>query len=91
MILLTVPIFFPIVVGLGFDPVWFGIIVVMVVELGMITPPIGMNVFVIKGHGATYKTVDDLFRCDGICTGADIADHRGVSAAGYCIVAAGDR
>lgn len=49
MILLTVPIFFPIVTGLGFDPVWFGIIVVMVVELGLITPPIGMNVFVIKG------------------------------------------
>ena len=49
MILLTVPIFFPIVTNLGFDPVWFGVIVVMVVELGLITPPIGMNVFVIKG------------------------------------------
>ena len=49
MILLTVPIFFPIVVDLGFDPIWFGVIVVMVVELGLITPPIGMNVFVIKG------------------------------------------
>jgi len=49
MILLTVPIFFPIVASLGFDPVWFGIIVVMVVELGLITPPIGMNIFVIKG------------------------------------------
>jgi tripartite ATP-independent transporter DctM subunit len=49
MILLTVPIFFPIVIGLGFDPIWFGIIVVMVVELGLITPPVGMNMFVIKG------------------------------------------
>ena len=49
MILLTVPIFFPIVAALGFDPVWFGIMVVMVVELGLITPPIGMNIFVIKG------------------------------------------
>ena len=49
MILLTVPIFFPIIIDLGFDPVWFGVIVVMVVELGLITPPIGMNVFVIKG------------------------------------------
>ena len=49
MILLTVPIFFPIITNLGFDPIWFGIIVVMVVELGLITPPIGMNVFVIKG------------------------------------------
>ena len=49
MILLTIPIFFPIVMALGYDPVWFGIIIVMVVELGLITPPIGMNVFVIKG------------------------------------------
>ncbi len=49
MILLTIPIFFPIVQSLGFDPVWFGILVVMVVELGLITPPIGMNVFVIRG------------------------------------------
>ncbi len=49
MILLTVPIFYPIVMDLGFDPVWFGVIVVMVVELGLISPPIGMNVFVIKG------------------------------------------
>jgi len=49
MILLTVPIFYPIVSDLGYDPIWFGIIVVMVVELGLITPPIGMNVFVIKG------------------------------------------
>jgi TRAP-type C4-dicarboxylate transport system permease large subunit len=49
MILLTIPIFFPIVQRLEFDPIWFGVIIVMVVELGLITPPIGMNVFVIKG------------------------------------------
>ena len=49
MILLSIPIFFPVVSNLGFDPVWFGVIVVMVVELGLITPPIGMNVFIIKG------------------------------------------
>ncbi len=55
MILLTVPILFPIVTNLGFDPVWFGIIVVMVVELGLITPPIGMNVFVIKGMAPDVK------------------------------------
>ena len=63
MILLTIPIFFPVVMGLGFDPIWFGIIVVMVVELGLITPPIGMNVFIIKGMapevplGQIYKGV----------------------------------
>ncbi|MBV0911684.1 TRAP transporter large permease [Anianabacter salinae] len=55
MILLTVPIFTPIVTGLGYDPVWFGIIVVMVAELGLITPPIGMNVFVIKGMAPHVK------------------------------------
>ena len=44
-----IDIFFPVVQQLGFDPVWFGVIVVMVVELGLITPPVGMNVFVIKG------------------------------------------
>jgi C4-dicarboxylate transporter, DctM subunit len=45
---LTVPVFFPIVVGLGLDPIWFGVLVVIVVELGLITPPVGMNVFVVK-------------------------------------------
>ncbi|MCR4400311.1 MAG: TRAP transporter large permease [Syntrophomonadaceae bacterium] len=50
MILLTIPIFYPIVVGtLGYDPIWFGVIIVMVVAMGVITPPVGMNVYVIKG------------------------------------------
>ena len=48
MILLTVPIFFPIVSSMGFDPIWFGIVVVMVSELALITPPVGMNIFVLK-------------------------------------------
>ncbi|MFC1868930.1 TRAP transporter large permease [Thermodesulfobacteriota bacterium] len=48
MILLTVPIFYPVVETLGFDPIWFGIIIVRVMEMGMITPPVGMNVYVIK-------------------------------------------
>ncbi len=48
MIILTVPIIFPVIQALGFDPVWFGIIIVMTVELGLIHPPVGMNVFVIK-------------------------------------------
>jgi tripartite ATP-independent transporter DctM subunit len=48
MIILTVPIIFPVITSLGFDPVWFGIIIVMTVELGLIHPPMGMNVFVIK-------------------------------------------
>ncbi|HZP99125.1 MAG TPA: TRAP transporter permease [Reyranella sp.] len=48
MIILTVPIIFPVVTQMGFDPVWFGVIIVMTVELGLIHPPVGMNVFVIK-------------------------------------------
>ena len=48
MLLLTVPIFFPIVESLGIDPIWFGIVVIVVVEIGLITPPIGMNVFMVK-------------------------------------------
>jgi tripartite ATP-independent transporter DctM subunit len=48
MIILTVPIIFPVVTHLGFNPIWFGIIIVMTVELGLIHPPVGMNVFVIK-------------------------------------------
>ena len=48
MMLLTVPIFFPLVMALGFDPVWFGIIIVCVIEISLITPPVGMNIFVLS-------------------------------------------
>ena len=48
MIILTVPIVFPAVMALGFDPVWFGVIIVMTVELGLIHPPVGLNIFVIN-------------------------------------------
>jgi TRAP-type C4-dicarboxylate transport system permease large subunit len=43
-----VPIVFPVIKELGFDPIWFGVIIVMTVELGLIHPPVGMNIFVIK-------------------------------------------
>jgi TRAP-type C4-dicarboxylate transport system permease large subunit len=48
MILLTVPVFFPLIVHLGMDPIWFGVLIVVVVEIGLISPPVGMNLFVIK-------------------------------------------
>ena len=48
MLLLTVPVFFPVVAGLGYDLVWFGILVVIVIEISLITPPVGMNVFVLR-------------------------------------------
>lgn len=49
MLVVTIPIFYPIITGLGFDPIWFGVIAVIVIEMGMITPPVGLNVFVVKG------------------------------------------
>ena len=48
MVLLTIPLFFPIVTALGFDPVWFGVLIVMVVQIGLISPPVGMNMFVLN-------------------------------------------
>jgi TRAP-type C4-dicarboxylate transport system permease large subunit len=48
MLVLTLPILFPTVVALGFDPIWFGVIMVIVLEMGLITPPVGVNVFVVK-------------------------------------------
>ena len=48
MVLLTIPLFFPIVTSLGFDPVWFGVLIVMIVQIGLISPPVGMNLFVIN-------------------------------------------
>jgi C4-dicarboxylate transporter, DctM subunit len=48
MVLLTIPLFFPIVTSLGFDPVWFGVLIVMVIQIGLISPPVGMNLFVIN-------------------------------------------
>lgn len=49
MVILTVPIFYPVVLALGFDPIWFGVIMVVVSEMGVITPPVGLNVYVIHG------------------------------------------
>ena len=48
MVLLTIPLFFPIVTALGFDPVWFGVLIVMIVQIGLISPPVGMNLFVLN-------------------------------------------
>jgi tripartite ATP-independent transporter DctM subunit len=59
MILLTIPIFFPIIIANGFDPIWFGIIAVVTVELGLITPPVGMNLFMVKSasRGTPLSTI----------------------------------
>jgi TRAP-type C4-dicarboxylate transport system permease large subunit len=63
MVLLTVPAIFPVVEALGFDPIWFGVFVVVMAEIGMLTPPVGLNVFVIKAtmpdvnSGTVFKGV----------------------------------
>ncbi|MEJ0074802.1 MAG: TRAP transporter permease [Alphaproteobacteria bacterium] len=59
MVILTVPIIFPVIRELGFDPIWFGVIIVMTVELGLIHPPVGMIVFVIKSviQDVTFATI----------------------------------
>jgi tripartite ATP-independent transporter DctM subunit len=61
MILLTVPLFFPMVTGLGYDPVWFGIVVVIVVQIGLISPPVGMNIFVVKNL-IRHLSISTVFR-----------------------------
>jgi TRAP-type C4-dicarboxylate transport system permease large subunit len=49
IVLLTIPVFYPLIQQLNFEPIWFGILVVRVTEMGLITPPVGLNVFIIKG------------------------------------------
>ena len=61
IMILTLPIIFPIVEGLQFDPIWFGVIMVIVLEIGLITPPIGLNVFVLKGAAPDIE-VETIFK-----------------------------
>ncbi|MCP1200551.1 TRAP transporter large permease subunit [Notoacmeibacter sp. MSK16QG-6] len=49
MLVVTIPIVFPVILSLGFDPIWFGVVAVIVIEMGTITPPVGLNVFVVRG------------------------------------------
>jgi len=78
MVLITVPIFYPVMVGLGFDSVWFGIFIVRVSQLGMILPPVGMNLFVIQGlvpdvptrtsiRGVTPFVIADILHVGLLC------------------------
>ena len=88
MIILTVPIIFPVIKELGFDPIWFGVIIVMTVELGLIHPPVGMNIFVIKSvvqdvrfstifYGVLPFIITDLIRAGHPDR---LPDHRAVAA-----------
>ncbi len=61
MIMLTVPIFFPVAVALGFDPIWFGVVIVLITEMGVITPPVGVNVYVVYGV-AKDVPLEEIFK-----------------------------
>lgn len=71
MMLLTVPLFFPIVTGLGYDPVWFGVLVIVLCELGMIAPPVGVNLFVVRSF-APEIPISTIVRGIAPFVGADI-------------------
>lgn len=65
LVMLTVPIFYPLIVQLGYDPIWFGIIIVMVTEMGVITPPVGINVYVVYGVALSLKesvSLESIFK-----------------------------
>jgi tripartite ATP-independent transporter DctM subunit len=79
MVLLTLPVFFPLIVSLGLDPVWFGVLVVTIVEIGLISPPVGMNLFVLKtllpqvSTGTVFRGVVPFMAADVIRLGILIA------------------
>jgi C4-dicarboxylate transporter DctM subunit len=79
IVLLTIPVFFPVITGLGFDPVWFGILIVTIVEIGMISPPVGLNLFVINSLlpnvklGTIYRGVWPFVMADIVRLGILIA------------------
>ena len=79
IVLLTIPVFFPVIIGLGFDPVWFGILIVTIVEIGMISPPVGLNLFVINSLlpnvklGTIYRGVWPFVMADIVRLGILIA------------------
>ena len=60
ILILTVPVVLPVVTALGFDPVWFGVIVIVTAEVGLVTPPVGLNVFVVGRY--TGRPLVEIFQ-----------------------------
>ena len=79
MMVLTVPIVLPIITSLGYDPIWFGIIMVLVLEMGLISPPVGLNVFVVKGVapdvplGQIYRGILPFWLAMAVCVAILVA------------------
>ena len=61
MQLLTLPFIIPVIKSLGFDVLWFGVIIVLLIEIGQVTPPVGLNLFVIQGIAGPRTSVTDIF------------------------------
>lgn len=61
MIMLTIPIFYPVATAIGFDPIWFGVVIVLISEMGVVTPPVGINVYVVYGV-AKDVPLEEIFR-----------------------------
>ena len=72
IILVTVPVFLPIILALGYDPVWYGVLMVVVVEVGLITPPVGLNIFVIRAQledielGTIFRGIGPFLIADAV-------------------------
>ena len=60
MIITTIPVIFPVVITLGYDPVWFGVLLVLLMEAALITPPVGLNLFVIQGVRLAKGPMSDV-------------------------------
>ena len=78
MVLLLVPIFYPVIVDLGMNPIWFGVLMVLMMEMGQITPPVGINAFIISGMtkvplGAVFKGVAPFIIALLVCAALVIA------------------
>ena len=84
MILLTIPIFYPVAIAIGYDPIWFGVVIVLVTELGVITPPVGINVYVVSGIAKDVPLQRSLSVRTGLehvsCDHASFSTNRSVSA-----------
>lgn len=63
LIMLTLPIFYPIAMGLGYDPFWFGVVIVLVTQMGIITPPVGVNAYVVSGLAKDVPLVEVFRGC----------------------------
>ena len=61
MMVMTVPFIYPVIVDLGLDPLWFGVVLILVIEIGLVTPPVGLNLFVIQGIGGPGTKISDIF------------------------------